>query len=103
MTVEYAAPEQFDDSYGPTDDITDVYQLGAVFYTLFTGRPPFEGQPFEVVRKLQSEAPAPPSEIADVPPELDHILLTALAKNRNDRYDNVAYLRDALQELFDRT
>jgi len=103
LTVEYAAPEQFDDSYGPTDDITDVYQLGAVFYALFTGRPPLEGQPFEVVRKLQSEEPVPPSEVADVPPELDEVLLTALAKDRDDRYDNVAYLRDALQDLFDRT
>jgi serine/threonine protein kinase len=101
MTVEYAAPEQFDDSYGPTDDITDVYQLGAVFYELFTGRPPFQGQPFEVIGKLRDEQPAPPSEIADVPPELDEILLTALAKDRDDRYETVVYLRDALQDLFD--
>jgi serine/threonine protein kinase len=102
MTVEYAAPEQFDDDYGPTDDITDVYQLGAVFYELFTGRPPFEGQPFEVIGKLRDEQPDPPSDIADVPAEMDDILLTALAKERADRYDTVVYLRDALQDLFDR-
>jgi len=101
MTVEYAAPEQFDDSYGPTDDITDVYQLGAVFYELFTGRPPFEGQPFEVIKQVEAQQPTPPSEVADVPEALDDILLTALAKEKVDRYDNVAYLRDALQELFD--
>jgi hypothetical protein len=35
-----------------------------------------------------------------VPDELDEILLTALAKQKDDRYDNVAYLRDALQDLY---
>ncbi len=101
MTVEYAAPEQFDDSLGASDDITDVYQLGAVFYELFTGRPPFEGQPFEVIKQVEVEQPTPPSEVADVPQALDEILLTALAKEKANRHDNVAYLRDVLQDIFD--
>ena len=101
MTVEYAAPEQFDDSYGVSDDITDIYQLGAVFYELFTGRPPFEGQPFEVIKQVERERPTPPSEVADVPSALDEILLTALAKEKTDRYGDILYLRDALQDIFD--
>jgi serine/threonine protein kinase/predicted nucleic acid-binding protein len=101
MSVEYAAPEQFDDQYGESDDITDVYQLGAVFYELFTGRPPFEGQPFEVIEMIKTDQPTPPSEIADVPEELDGILLTALAKEKDDRYDDIVYLRDDLRESFD--
>lgn len=101
MSVEYAAPEQFDEDYGTTDDITDVYQLGAVFYELFTGRPPFEGQPFKVIDMIKSDQPAPPSEIANVPDTLDEILLTALAKEKADRYDDIVYLRDDLYELFD--
>jgi len=98
----YAAPEQFDDDYGAADDITDVYQLGAVFYELFTGRPPYEGQPAAVMNKVLTEEPTPPSEVADLPPELDDILLTALATERADRYESVLYLRDDLQALFDR-
>ena len=95
----YAAPEQFDDSYGAADDITDVYQLGAVFYELFTGRPPFEGQPAMVMNRVLNERPDPPSVVADVPPELDNVLMPALEKQKSDRYESVLYLRDELQAL----
>jgi tRNA A-37 threonylcarbamoyl transferase component Bud32 len=101
MSVEYAAPEQFDEDRGPADDITDVYQLGAVFYELFTGQPPFEGQPFQVMKKVETEEPTPPSDLVDVPPELDEILLTALAKEKDDRYESVLLLRNDLQALFE--
>jgi serine/threonine protein kinase len=102
MSPQHAAPEQFDtDQYGPTDNVTDVYQLAAVFYELFTGRPPFEGQTFEVINRIQSEQPAPPSEVADVPEALDEVLLRALATEKLDRYEHVLYLRDALQALHD--
>ena len=99
LTVEYAAPEQFDDEYGVTDDFTDIYQLGTVFYELFTGEPLYEGQPFTVMNQIINKSPTPPSDVADVPTELDDILLTALSKDKNDRYSHVVYLRDALEEL----
>jgi hypothetical protein len=101
MTPHYAAPEQFDDGHGAADDITDVYGLGAVCYELFTGRPPFEGRPTEVMNAVLHETPAPPSEVADVPPALDEVLLRALATGRADRYESVLYLRDDLQEILD--
>jgi len=101
MSPHYAAPEQFDEKFGKTDDITDIYQLGAVFYEMFTGRPPFEGKPTKVMRAVMDDEPTPPSEVADVPQELDEILLTALAKQKEDRFDDIVYLRDALQELYD--
>lgn len=101
LSPQYAAPEQFDDEYGSADDITDIYQLGAVFYELFTGEPPFDGKPAKAMHKVLHEEPTGPSEIADVPQELDEILLTALAKEKDDRYDNVAYLRDALQDVYE--
>jgi HEPN domain-containing protein len=99
MTVEYAAPEQFDDEYGAVDDITDVYQLGAVLYELFTGRPPFDGKPFKVMNRIQNEDPDPPTAVADVPAELDDILLRATATEKEDRYEDVLLLRNDLQTL----
>jgi len=101
LSPQYAAPEQFNDEYGTPDDLTDVYQLGAVFYELFTGEPVFDGQPAAVMHKALHEEPTPPSEVADLPPELDDILLTALATERADRYESVLYLRDALEGLLD--
>ncbi len=55
----------------------------------FTSRPPFEGQTFEVINKIQSEQPAPPGEVAGVPEALDEVLLTVLATERGDRYEHV--------------
>ena len=101
LSPHYAAPEQFDDQYGSADDITDVYQLGAVLYELFTGQPPFEGQTFKVINKIQTETPTPPSELVDVPPELDDILLTALTTEKTDRYETVVNFRNDLQSLFE--
>lgn len=99
-TPTYSAPEQFDDEYGQTDDITDVYQLGAVFYELFTGHPPFEGDKTrEIIRQVLNEEPIPPTKKADVSEALEDILLRALSKEKNDRYDDIIYLRDDLQEL----
>ena len=99
ISPHYAAPEQFEESYGAADDITDVYQLGAVFYELFTGRPPFEGSPVKVMNQVLNEQPTPPSDLADVPPELDEILLTAMAVQKDDRFESVIYLRDELRGL----
>lgn len=99
LSPQYAAPEQFDDEYGVADDITDVYQLGAVLYELFTGQPPFKGQPARAMHRVLNEQPTPPSEISDVPSVLDDILLSALVKNKEERYESVLLLQKALEEL----
>jgi hypothetical protein len=101
LSPQYAAPEQFDDEYGSTDDVTDIYQLGAVFYDLFTGRPPFEGPPARVMNWVLTEEPEPPSEVANLPQGLDDVLTTALATEKAERYESVLYLRDDLQDLLD--
>ena len=72
-----------------------------MFYELFTGQPPFEGQLFEVMKQIESKEPTPPSEVADVPASLDEVLLRALATEKSERYESVLYLRDDLQDLMD--
>jgi len=101
LSPHYAAPEQFDpESYGSPNDRTDVYQLGAVLYELVTGEPAYSGSAAAVMRAAMNESPTPPSEVADVPAELDDVILTALATEQDDRHESVLYVRDALEELF---
>ena|GEM_PF-3001698 len=103
LSPAYAAPEQFDDAYGSTDEVTDVYQTGAILYELFTGRPPFQGEATQVMRQvLQEEPPAPSSVNPELPAELEEMILNALVKDRTDRYDSMVYLRDDLREVVTR-
>lgn len=53
----------------------------------------------QVVQKVPNSEPSPPSELADRPPRLDEILLTALAVEKTDRYEAAYYLRDGLHRL----
>ncbi|MFC7172545.1 hypothetical protein ACFQL0_02515 [Haloplanus litoreus] len=53
------------------------------------------------MRAVLDERPAPPSAVADVPEALDDVVLTALAKEKGDRYDDIVYLRDDLQRLYE--
>ena len=99
LSPTYAAPEQFDDRASP-DDITDVYQLGAVVYELVTGEPPFTGTPASVMGSVLNERPAAPTERnPDLPTAYDEVLGEALAKERADRYDSVLYLREGLAAI----
>jgi len=99
-TPTYAAPEQFDPA-GSVGTTTDVYQLGALCYELFTGRPPFEGDgPGDVVEQVRTSTPPPPSDVASVPDVVDDIVLTALSTEPADRFEATLYLRDALREAF---
>jgi serine/threonine protein kinase len=101
LSTQYAAPEQFDsEGYGKPDTRTDVYQLGTIFYEMFTGEKPFEGQTFKVMNQIQNEKPAPPSKVSDVPKKLDDVLLQALSKDKEGRHESVLYLRDGIQEAF---
>jgi serine/threonine protein kinase len=102
LSPQYAAPEQFDsDDYGTTDNVTDIYQLSAVLYELFTGQPPYEGDPFEIMSKVRHDEPIPPSELADVPKKIDEILLTALSTEKTERYEDIIYVRDDLRAVLD--
>jgi hypothetical protein len=100
LSPQYAAPEQFDaEAFGHPDIHTDVFQLGVVAYELLTGEQPFTGSHAAVMRAVMEDDPAPPSEVADVPPAVDDVVLRALEKEKRDRYEDVLLFRDALDEL----
>ncbi|MGI5865053.1 MAG: protein kinase domain-containing protein [Myxococcales bacterium] len=96
-TPEYMAPEQWGEE--PVDGRTDLYALGAIAYAMATGRPPFvRRDPVLLYRAHLSEPPAAPSELnPGVPPELERIIVKALAKRPEERFQNARELRVALE------
>jgi serine/threonine-protein kinase len=85
-TAQYLSPEQA--RGGLIDQRSDLYSLGVLLYELVTGTVPFTGStPLEIAMKHLSEIPAPPSHHQpDIPRELDKVVLRALAKDPDDRY-----------------
>jgi hypothetical protein len=100
LDPRFAAPEYYDDRFGRIGRATDIYQLGTVYYRLFTGRPPFTGE-FEAVRRavLSKTPPAPSAVIDGLPAELDEILAKTMAKQKLRRYETVEQLRGELAGL----
>lgn len=99
LTLLYAAPEQLDDeTYGHTDQRTDIYQLGLIFYELLTGKLPYQGtSPAVVMAKVINPAvkPKPPSHFNKALAKYDGIFEKLLAKRKEDRYQSVEeFLRD---------
>lgn len=80
-TPGFMAPEQLRAGEQVTPR-TDIYQLGATLYTLLTGRPPFEGDPAQVLTAVLSAQPADPRVLRpDLPPAVVAALMQALAKD----------------------
>ncbi|PSQ37539.1 hypothetical protein BRD08_02470 [Halobacteriales archaeon SW_10_66_29] len=100
LDPRFAAPEYYDDRFGRIDHATDIYQLGTVYYRLFTGRPPFTGE-FEAVRQavLSGTPPAPSAVVEGLPPELDEVLAKTMAKQKLRRYETVEQLRGELASV----
>jgi serine/threonine-protein kinase len=82
------------------DARSDIYSLGAVAYALLTGRPPFEGtNPMDVMMAHARDEVVPPStHQADVPADLERIILRCLAKSPEDRFQDADSLEQALAE-----
>ena len=80
-TAQYLSPEQARGE--KVDARSDVYSLGCVLYEILTGEPPFTGDsPVAVAYQHVREDPVPPSQRHnDISPELDAVVLKALAKN----------------------
>ncbi|WP_264991344.1 Stk1 family PASTA domain-containing Ser/Thr kinase, partial [Mycobacterium kiyosense] len=92
-TAQYLSPEQ---ARGDSVDArSDVYSLGCVLYEMLTGEPPFTGDtPVSVAYQHVREDPVPPSERHEgISPDLDAVVLKALAKNPENRYQTAAEMR----------
>ncbi len=95
-TAQYFSPEQ---ARGEAVDArTDLYSTGVILYELLTGKPPFTGESaVSVAYQHVSGAVTPPSQLNPaVSPELDQVVLRAMAKDREDRFQSAAEFREHL-------
>ncbi len=96
-TPAYMSPEQVDARVIP-DQRTDIYSLGAVGYFLLTGQPPFvRNQAMELmIAHARDPVPPPRSLRADIPHDVEAVIMRCLAKDAAARFASVAELDDAL-------
>jgi serine/threonine-protein kinase len=98
-TAQYLSPEQARGA--PVDQRSDIYSVGIVLYELLTGTLPFSGEtPLEIAMKHLSEIPRPPSELrSEIPADLDMVVLRALAKDPEDRFESAEEMERELARV----
>ncbi len=98
-TVYYMSPEQARGK--KVDTRTDIYSFGAMLYELATGKTPFNGDsPCDILVKHITEKPVPPRSInANVPVGLEQIILCAMSKSADDRFDTAEELLSYMRRL----
>lgn len=97
-TPEYMAPEQFHNT--DIDQRADIYALGVVLYELLTGKRPFEGgSAYDIAAQALTGELTPPStyDVA-IPPALERVVLTALAREPDGRFPTMAAFALALRQ-----
>jgi len=101
-TPEYMSPEQAEGLEEP-DARSDIYSLGVVVYEMFTGEVPFSGTaPLSVMRGHADKPPPRPSKVnPNVSPAVEAVLLKALAKKREARYQSAGEMAQALEEAIE--
>ncbi len=96
-TAQYLSPEQARGER--VDTRSDLYSTGCLMYELLVGRPPFTGDsPVAIAYQHVRENPIPPSRLdPELPPWADAIVLKAMAKSANDRYQTAAEMNADIQ------
>lgn len=99
-TPEYMSPEQAQ-GHSP-DHRVDIYALGVIMYELLTGQVPFKADTFMgILTKHLFEQPMPPSRCVpslQIPADVEAIVLKALAKDRNDRFQSMSEMGAAIAQ-----
>lgn len=96
-TPAYAAPEQVRGE--PSDPRSDIYGLGALLYHMLVGRPPFasdDGVMTLLYKQIEQMPPRPGTLNPDITREVDAVVMRALAKRREDRYQSADEMIEAL-------
>jgi eukaryotic-like serine/threonine-protein kinase len=98
-SLNYMPPEQVRGE--AADARSDVYSFGVSLYELLTGRLPFQGDSqYSLMTAHLNEVPAPPITLrADVPQELNQIILMAMAKDPAERFQTANAFRNALKSV----
>jgi eukaryotic-like serine/threonine-protein kinase len=98
-TAQYLSPEQARGA--PVTASSDLYSVGIVLYEMLTGKVPFTGDSaIEIAMKHLNDAPKAPSKIRpEIPEELDQVVLRALAKNPEDRYQTAEEFSEDLNRV----
>ncbi|HEX7831501.1 MAG TPA: protein kinase [Thermoanaerobaculia bacterium] len=100
-TFHYMSPEQLEGK--PLDQRTDMFSFGVVLYEMATGRRPFEGSSqASLIAAVFGSDPTPPRALQpSIPPELDRIIMTALEKSADDRWQSAQDVARQLRWLAD--
>ncbi|MDP7034939.1 MAG: serine/threonine-protein kinase, partial [Planctomycetota bacterium] len=104
-TPAYMAPEQARGEIGEIDRRTDVYALGTILYDILTGTPPQnEGGSREIIERVKQGHFEPPRQRAPkkaIPPELEAVVMKAMAPEKSDRYPDAKTFQDDIQAYLD--
>jgi serine/threonine protein kinase len=97
-TPEYMSPEQCQG--GAVDGRADIYALGVMLFEALTGRPPYQGDNYPALAHshIYEMPPRPVLLNPSIPPVVEQIILTALAKNPQQRFQRANDMGEALQQ-----
>ena len=99
--LQFIAPEQTGRLPAEPDSRTDIYSLGIIFWTMLTGRAPFEGRtPLDIMQNVLSRrVPLVKTVRSDIPDALCSVIQKMTNKSMDDRYNSISGVKHDMQEL----